>query len=51
MFAEFKIHGPLDDWSTREKLALACSVLRNGDQNSVTILTLFGHAGIIHVYN
>ncbi|XP_076104103.1 uncharacterized protein LOC143072863 [Mytilus galloprovincialis] len=34
---KFKLHGPLDVWSTREKLALACSVLRSGDQNWVSV--------------
>lgn len=30
-------HGPLDAWSVRERLALACSVLRSGDQNWVSV--------------
>ncbi|XP_025096514.1 bromodomain-containing protein 8-like isoform X2 [Pomacea canaliculata] len=29
--------GILDNWSTREKLALGCSVMRSGDQNWVSV--------------
>ncbi len=29
---------PLDAWSTRERLALACSVMRNGDNNWYVLL-------------
>ncbi|XP_050396095.1 bromodomain-containing protein 8 [Patella vulgata] len=30
-------HGPLDQWSTKEQLALASSVMRSGDQNWVSV--------------
>ncbi|XP_060075496.1 bromodomain-containing protein 8-like [Ylistrum balloti] len=34
---KFRHQGPLEVWSLRERLALACSVLRSGDQNWVSV--------------
>ncbi|XP_033757562.1 bromodomain-containing protein 8-like [Pecten maximus] len=34
---KFRHQAPLEDWSLRERLALACSVLRSGDQNWVSV--------------
>ncbi|KAL5017378.1 hypothetical protein ScPMuIL_006967 [Solemya velum] len=37
-FLDMKLHqGPLDNWSNRERLALACSVKKSGDQNWVSV--------------